>query len=233
MRLPDCANAARVQAALRLLLEAHEYARDVQCSSWDFGVEISILERAGSTNSDLRWLLCKGFAEHATESRSSRTDRRRFRPTTQRLAFSAQSVFILTAAGAAFARELLAKQTASSLHSNSALDVAQNGAARHIPYWDRARRELSFGGSLVKRFKLPSPNQEAILQAFEEEQWPCRIDDPLPPHREHDAKQRLHDTIKNLNRRHVTQAIRFLGDGSGQGIRWTMIEVATATRAVP
>jgi hypothetical protein len=34
---------------------------------------------------------------------------------------------------------------------------------------------------VVKEFKLPAPNQETILTAFQEEGWPPRIDDPLPP----------------------------------------------------
>jgi hypothetical protein len=76
---------------------------------------------------------------------------------------------------------------------------------------------------LVKQFKLPSPNQEMILMALEEEHWPVRIDDPLPPSKKLDAKQRLHDTIKNLNRNQKQRLIRFMGDGTGQGVRWEWI----------
>ena len=53
---------------------------------------------------------------------------------------------------------------------------------------------------LVKRFKVPAPNQEMILAAFEEESWPVRIDDPLPVHPCLAAKRRLHETITSLNR---------------------------------
>jgi hypothetical protein len=76
------------------------------------------------------------------------------------------------------------------------------------------------GNLVVKAFKLPSPNQETILAVFEEEGWPPRIDDPLPPNPELVVKRRLHDTIKGLNRNRRNCLIRFLGDGTGEGIRW-------------
>jgi hypothetical protein len=97
-----------------------------------------------------------------------------------------------------------------------------NGAETNatVPHWDRDRQELRFGDILVKQFKVPAPNQEIILSSFEEEGWPARIDDPLPPQPNQDSKRRLHDTINALNRSHRQPLIRFLGDGSGEGIRW-------------
>jgi hypothetical protein len=65
--------------------------------------------------------------------------------------------------------------------------------------------------------------QEAILMAFEEEHWPPRIDDPLPAHPDLLPKRRLHDTIKGLNRKQKNCLIRFMGDGTGEGIRWELI----------
>jgi hypothetical protein len=76
------------------------------------------------------------------------------------------------------------------------------------------------GGKLVKRFRVPSPNQERILAAFEEEGWPPRIDDPLPPHPEQEPKRRLRDTIKSLNRHQINRLLHLTGDGTGQGVRW-------------
>jgi hypothetical protein len=91
------------------------------------------------------------------------------------------------------------------------------------PKWDEQRRQLRVGRVLVKEFKLPSPNQETVLMAFEEEGWPPRIDDPLPPVAQLDPRRRLHDTIKALNRKQKRDLIRFRGDGSGEGIRWEPI----------
>ncbi len=91
------------------------------------------------------------------------------------------------------------------------------------PKWDQQRRQLRVGAQIVKEFKLPSPNQETVLTAFEEEAWPPRIDDPLPPLPNLDPRRRLHDTIKALNRKQKHDLVRFRGDGSGEGIRWEFI----------
>jgi hypothetical protein len=73
---------------------------------------------------------------------------------------------------------------------------------------------------LVKAFHQLAPNQELILAAFEEEAWPPRIDDPLPVMEDHRSKDRLHETIKALNRHQKCRRIRFRGDGTGSGVRW-------------
>lgn len=93
-----------------------------------------------------------------------------------------------------------------------------NRAAR--PSWDRARRVLMFAGHVIKRFNWPARNQELILTAFEEMGWPERIDDPLPVTEGISQKDRLHDTIKCLNRKRLIKSIRFAGDGTGQGVCW-------------
>jgi hypothetical protein len=90
------------------------------------------------------------------------------------------------------------------------------------PKWDRDRQLLKVGSVVVKQFKVPAANQEVILAAFEEESWPPRIDDPLPPHPDQSSKRRLQVTIKSLNRNQKRQLIRFLGDGSGEGVRWEL-----------
>ncbi len=93
-----------------------------------------------------------------------------------------------------------------------------------VPTWDSERRELRISGMAVKRFKWTAANQEAILAAFEEEGWPDRIDDPLPPKPGQDSKRRLSDTIKCLNRKQINQLIHFRGDGTGEGVTWELFE---------
>ncbi len=92
-----------------------------------------------------------------------------------------------------------------------------------MPRWDGDLQELRVSGVIVKQFKVPAPNQEMILSAFQEENWPVRIDDPLPPAHDQDSKRRLHDTIVSLNRNHKSRFIRFMGDGTGEGVRWTLV----------
>ena len=56
----------------------------------------------------------------------------------------------------------------------------QPGAA--TPFWDRDRKELRIGSFVVKRFRWPAENQERVLNAFQEEGWPSRINDTIVPH---------------------------------------------------
>lgn len=93
---------------------------------------------------------------------------------------------------------------------------------RHLPdvtpVWDRTKRELRVGNRVVKQFKWPAENQERVLDAFQDNGWPVRIDDPLLPHPEICPKRRLHDTLKCLNRKQANELIKFRGDGTGLGV---------------
>ena len=145
----------------------------------------------------------------------------------------------MTSAGVAFSREFpkgfarcdgdaevdqkLVDATPQPVRSKFVEDARRSFNSDVRPKWDRDRRELRLGGHLVKVFKLPSPMQEAILMAFEEEHWPPKIDDPLPVHPDLIPKRRLHDTIKGLNRNQKSCLIRFTGDGTGEGIRWELV----------
>ena len=94
------------------------------------------------------------------------------------------------------------------------------------------RRELIVGGQVVKRFRQPASNQEAVLAAFEEEGWPHRVYDPLPLKEDLDAKQRLHETIKSLNGHRRARIMRFFGDGTGEGVCWELAEGVSLTLPV-
>jgi hypothetical protein len=210
-------------AALGYLVEAYQYAKELHRSPWDFAVEIADLLAAGSTVNGLRWLVCKGYVEHARETTAYVDAARTF----QRMAglrFSKRTCFVLTEEGIAFARTWRAK----SVPHDERVEfepVEPDGRDGPLPkpQWDCQRQELRLGAAVVKRYKVPALNQERVLAAFEEEGWPVRIDDPLPPHPEQDSKRRLHDTITSLNRNQRRPLIRFLGDGSGQGVRWELV----------
>jgi hypothetical protein len=88
------------------------------------------------------------------------------------------------------------------------------------PHYNADLRELWYAGHLIKRYRTPAKNQELILLAFEEESWPQRIDDPLPPAQGIDPKLRLRDTITQLNRHQNGSRMRFHGDGIGSGVKW-------------
>jgi hypothetical protein len=202
------------------LLQAHDYAQQTGRDGWDFAVEIAELRRRGMTNADCRWLVCNGWARLGRELRARPGERRRFRHDIS-LAISRGTCLVLMPAGQRVAAQIAAR---GSLPRVDGVDTLLSDHVRQIvPHWDSDRRELRLGSRLVKRFKLPAPNQEMILTVLEEESWPRRIDDPLSPSKLLDAKRRLHDTIKYLNRNQKHRLLRFIGDGTGQGVRWELI----------
>lgn len=214
-----------------MLLQGYQYSQELERTSWDFAVEWAELRRAGLTNNDLRWLSCKGYVEHARELPSAGENGRAFR-CNGGLTFGRRTCFILTPRGVAFARRMLDAPSISK--PVVAVSIRSSGVNRPFsaeersflhtlkPRWDRDRQELRLGTMVVKQFKVPAVNQERILAAFEEEGWPTKIHDPLPPAADQDPKRRLHDTINSLNRNQKRHLIRFLGDGSGQGVRWDL-----------
>ncbi|MEQ1828516.1 MAG: hypothetical protein ABL921_21315, partial [Pirellula sp.] len=108
-------------------------------------------------------------------------------------------------------------------HKNVALPlvIAEPSATEvPFPYWDPVHRQLRVSDYIVKHFRWPARNQELVLTAFQEEGWPKQIDDPLSPVDGLQSKERLHDTIKGLNRHQKLRLIEFHGDGSGEGVLW-------------
>lgn len=227
---PDRDRAGRLMAALDWLKQGYDYARELGQDDWSFAVEIQLLRSEHLTDNDLRWLVCRGLVEHAGEVTALGDDARSFRAT-GRLRFCRKSCFVLTEAGADYYRATYGADEAESWTS-PAPPPAQ-AAAGSCPCWDADRQELRFAGRVVKQFKVPAPNQEMILATFQEEAWPHRVDDPLPPLADTDPKRRLHDTINSLNRSQKQPLLRFLGDGSGQGVRWEPVESAATIEPAP
>jgi hypothetical protein len=207
-----------LSAALGELLKAYEYALDAGCSTWDLAVEIKTLRRYGFSDADLRWLICKAFLEHQREATRVDDECRRFRPA-PRLKFSSQSCFVLTPQGMLAVRGWLSPESGASELLPPAHAVTP-GEQLPTPQWDATCRQLHVGNYVVKHFRWPAPNQETVLAAFQEDGWSYRVDDPLAPVDRQDPKQRLHDTIKCLNRRQSARLIHFRGDGTGEGITW-------------
>ena len=210
--------------ALALLLQGFHYSQQLRHELWDFAVNIQELLHAGLTQNDLRWLVSQGYVEIASEITTPDSDRRQFRAS-GRFAFNPTTCFVLTGAGV-----LLAEASCVGFPEPLVRTVpfsGRNGGAKTregVPEWDYDRREIRLEGRLVKRFRLPSPNQEIILAVFEEQGWPPRIDDPLPHRPDQEPKRRLHDTIRSLNRNQKERRIRFKGDGTGQGILWELVD---------
>jgi hypothetical protein len=121
--------------------------------------------------------------------------------------------FVLTEEGAGWARGLRRNGVA-------VVGVARVEARAAVSVYDKDRRELWFKGRLVKRLRQPAGNQELILLAFQEQGWPDAIDDPLPGHADQDRQERLHNTIRRLNKHQQEATIIFRRNGSGSRILW-------------
>ncbi len=93
--------------------------------------------------------------------------------------------------------------------------------SRAKPEWNKDIGELSVDGVLVKTFSQPAPNQRRVLNAFQEEEWPRRVDDPLPFSHEIDPKRRLSETVRSLNDNRKNDALHFECDGTGEGVIWS------------
>jgi hypothetical protein len=89
--------------------------------------------------------------------------------------------------------------------------VVRSGGPK--PHWDGHARVLSYDGIECKRYHRAAPQQELVLTAFEELDWPKQIADPLDP-------GKLPDTIKDLQKALRGSPITFERDGTGRGITW-------------
>jgi hypothetical protein len=186
-------------------------------------LEISRLRRSGLADNDLRWLILKKYVDHAREVTSQEDDGRQFRRTGN-LCFAKRTCFVLTSVGASFARSGLHEEPANSSVCSVTADGRQNnGKYPTFPTWDADERELRLGGRVIKRFKWNAENQQRILTSFQEEGWPHRIDDPIPPKPDQNQRQRLRDAISSLNKHQESRLIRFRSDGSGLGVVWELL----------
>ncbi|MHB0957928.1 MAG: hypothetical protein ACYC0X_19450 [Pirellulaceae bacterium] len=224
-----------IREALRQLLEAYDWAMEFGVSPWYFAVEIGELRAARVSHNHLRWLICAGYVEHAQEV-PFHSDKGRQFCFLGGLSFTDRSCFVLTEGGEEFARAACTHGEERNRTESPEPDIISGPSVLRSPQeavrpqWDHERHELRLGKSIVKRFKSPALNQEMILMAFEEEGWPSRIDDPLPPHLELDPRRRLHDAIKCLNRHQVQHLLHFRGDGTGEGVVWELVDRNTNGR---
>lgn len=219
--------------ALVVLLEAFDYSHELGDDRWDFAVLIRDLHLLGLNESDLRWLVRIGYVQHAREVAPQGSLRRRFQ-SIDSLTFFRRTCFVLTDVGIEHARHLSRTNLVLTARISDTCDgekqdrVASSSAAYRVEksfdtvHWDPVQRQLNVLGVVVKRYKWQAPNQEMVLNAFQEEGWPGRIDDPLPRHPDQDSKRRLSDTIKCLNRHQIPALIHFHGDGTGEGVTWQL-----------
>lgn len=215
----------RIVAALAVLQEGFRYAQELKVSRWEFATEIAALRPLGLTNADLRWLVARGLIEHGLEVTLESDSQRSFQRPGQ-LMFSKRTCLVLSPAGAELAAgvvpvpdDVVVRQPCRPTDQPTLAIASSPGV--ELPKWDRNRHELRLGSTLVRRFQIPSDNEETVLAAFEESNWPARIDDPLPSADER-SPQRLQQTIEALNRKQKQSLIRFRQDETGCGVQWEL-----------
>jgi hypothetical protein len=203
--LPDGA-----RAAVAPLWKAFVCAQDLKIDPWEFALPLTHLIDLGVDICHLRWLVLRGYV-------TFRDRARRFQFSAN-LAASGDPRFMITGTGVLAAG--LGREEAGAPSGRCSNSAGTVSLCSQMPKWDGEIRVLYLGQQIVKRYLRPSPNQDVLLSAFEEEGWPCHIDDPFPLKGEIDPKRRLHDTLKWLNRYQENRLLRFSGDGRGEGIRW-------------
>src|SRR5258707_6294425 len=103
-----CSPTPAMQAALTVLLEAYESAKELQRPAWDFAVDIRDLRAAGLASNALRSLLCLGYLKHGIEQTRPGAKHRAFCRCAN-LALTEQSCFVLSETGLARARDACGK----------------------------------------------------------------------------------------------------------------------------
>ncbi len=210
----------RKTTLLERLREALDTARELQHDAWDFALDLAGLRVAGVSDSEVRWAVVMGMADHRMEVTTAGAQRRCFIDVAN-LQLTEKSCFVLTRAGERLATEQQLVQ-AVRVYSPAAMpaDAQACVAGGPLPVWDPNRRQLRVNALIVKEFKVPAANQVLVLSAFQELGWPTAIDDPLPPRLGLDRKRRLHDTINSLNRNQRRSLLKFRGKGNGKGVFW-------------
>jgi hypothetical protein len=215
---------SRLDRAMIALGAAAADAAELGLDMWQFAVEFETLAADGLTMADLRWLALKGLVEHAIENTSPGQYERVFDHDVGPTTIGHRACVTLTPLGVRVAQQL----------GIGAQCRAGGVPIRHPkPVWNSDSRELRVAELLVKRYRVPAPNQQMILSVFQEENWPDRIDDPLPHKPARVPKRALHDTIHSLNSSQINPLIRFYGDGSGEGVRWRLVDAGESSRAEP
>jgi hypothetical protein len=76
---------------------------------------------------------------------------------------------------------------------------------------------------LAKTFRKYSPNQELLLDAFEQVAWAREVHDPLPMDDGVIPADRLRETVKRLNRSVEPHTVRFGTTANGRRAYWRAV----------
>jgi hypothetical protein len=95
--------------------------------------------------------------------------------------------------------------------------IGESAEKVSLPVWSRATAQLTYQGKVIRILNAKGKDIRLILDAFEEQGWPSRVDNPLPGGKD---SRKLRRAIENLNKFLTT--LRFSADGAAAGILWHM-----------
>jgi hypothetical protein len=212
---------ATLRSGLEQLLRAWVFARDLEGDVRNFCIDRGTLERLGITDIDLAWLIGKNYVMVAASQRPNETTRAH---ANRRPQSRSTTGYALTEEGALMSLHLcripVNVESMAGPYGTASDARIQRPTLR--PHWNKQTRELTLGELIVKRYRVPAVNQTLILSAFQEEDWPPTILDPLPPSPGIEAKNRLHNTIRRLNDCQQRHVIIFFGNGEGNTVCWRL-----------
>jgi hypothetical protein len=216
------ATTAEVTACCRAFHElrlARWNARAKRIEARENPVTLSCLHDLGVGHPLILRLLYHAHIEHVRPFRGA-TEHCAKQFLTHTLQLGAGSLFYLTDTGEAFAALFLDDGLVTSTETCPTAAWHRFLHGELVPHYDKDERIFGWGARTLKSFRQPSCNQELLLLTAEELKWPAWFDDPLPKQAGKNAKKRLHDTIKDLNRRQTSHLIHFKGDGTGTRVGW-------------
>lgn len=202
--------------ALERLVDAWADASDAKRPVWQFAVKLHRLLTAGATESDLRWLIARRYAEQALEVTRPGDDERGFSAVTA-LTFAENVCFVISHAGLVFVRQ---QGIGGSL--NCVAETAARSPVAGALRWDRTSRELWVNGKLAKRFYRTARAQWAVLDEFQARNWQPRAEIEIRGNGHRDAAQRLREVVAHLNNGLDHSLIKFRTDGSGEGVAYDL-----------
>jgi hypothetical protein len=178
--------------------------------------------KAGVGDDILLWLFYHGHVEHRVQHPTA-PGSPAGEPAGGTTQFHDGSLFWLTDAGAVFADALLADFFNRREPQSFQAAWERLAVGLLVPRYDGQDRLFCWGVHALKEFRQPAGNQELILGTAEELRWQAWFDDPLPRGGKiRNPKVRLHDVIKDLNRRQWRSLVHFRGDGTGTRVGWKL-----------
>jgi hypothetical protein len=203
------------------LMTARYEAQARQLNRHDYCVSLDHFRDLPFAPDALRWMQFHGQLEHLQATAPPSEEGITAGRPVDSVLYNDTSAFCLSDAGLDFAGQFVVLVLLHPHEGGVQAAWDRFVLGQLLPSYDGHQRVFHWGTHLIKHFRQPAGNQVLILLAAQEVGWPSWLDDPLPRGGGTNPKVRLHDTIKDLNRRQRTALIQFRGDGSGTRVGWT------------